>query len=68
MTYERFKEIWNKQWPNGFPKFRNSKNRKVIKQEGCSQHTIDALIAHGKGDKSHFDKVRKMLDEENTTK
>ncbi len=68
MTYEKFKELWDKQWPNGWPKFRNSKNRKVIKQEGTSQATIDLLVAYGKGDpaaKAHFDKIRKSLDEEN---
>ncbi len=67
MKYETFKELWDKQFPNGFPKFRNSKNRKVIKQEGCSQATTDLLIAYGKGDpkaKAHFAKIAKYLDEE----
>ncbi len=67
MTYERFKELWDKQWPKGLPKFRNTKNRKVIKMNGSSKETINLLAAYGKGSpkaKAHFARIRKMLDKE----
>ena len=70
MTYKRFKELWDKQWPNGFPRFRNSKNRKVIKMDGCSQATTDLLIAYGKGcpkAKACFDKIRRAIRRSTTT-
>lgn len=69
MSYERFAEIWQEVWPNGQPCFRNSKNRKVIKQAGSFPATIDLLIAYGKGEqwaKDHFAKIREIIEKENS--
>jgi hypothetical protein len=61
ITFERFSEIWNREVTPTMIRMKNSKSKKVIHQDGCSQHTIDALVAASNGDFSHFDKIDRLL-------
>lgn len=60
MTYEKFCEIWNKAFPNGYPR---PSGENVLHMEGSSERTQKALIAYANGDTSYFDEARAKLAE-----
>jgi hypothetical protein len=58
MTFERFKELWDKAGLNNPPKFDNP-----TCVDEMSQRTVDALLAAAVGDFTEFEKITTVLND-----